>query len=261
VPRRTNALQKAVKLLEQQKGDYLSLTESAMLIDKDTGIEREVDILLQGQVNGHEITIAVEVRDRARPADSTWVEQTIAKHKSLATDKLILISSSGFYNPALSKARAYGAVTIDTSCGEQELRTFLERAKYIHGARLNVMVRVGGKVLPITTMLQIGKKLGTVEEQVNILLDQSEVKDILLESELGIHAELHSGFSVDGKVNPPGEILEFIVAIDSQMKIPVNLSTMKYGDITYIYGSFEGPNPGYFVSDMKGRFIGHERNT
>src|SRR5271169_1795020 len=119
MPKRTNALQKAVKLVEAYKGDFLSLQESAMLQDKFAGVDREVDILLEGIVNSHSIKVAIEVRDRKRAADITWVEEMLAKHNSLPTDKLILVSSSGFTKGAHDKAMLFGAIPIDTSKGDK----------------------------------------------------------------------------------------------------------------------------------------------
>ena len=128
MPKRTNALQKAIKLIEKHKGNFLHLQESAILTDLYTGNGREVDILLEGSINNHSIKIGFEVRDRKRPADISWVEEMISKHNSLPTDKLILVSSSGFTKPAREKALTLGAVPIDTSRGDKHFREFLERA-------------------------------------------------------------------------------------------------------------------------------------
>ncbi|MFL6052419.1 MAG: hypothetical protein ACJ72W_05800, partial [Actinoallomurus sp.] len=50
------------------------VTESAMLIDRRTGEEREVDVLIEADVAGHTLRIGIECSDRKRPADVTWVE-------------------------------------------------------------------------------------------------------------------------------------------------------------------------------------------
>ena len=134
MPKRTNALQKAIKLVEEYKGNFLNLQESAMLQDRDTGIDREVDIFLDGEINGHSIKVAIEVKDRKRPADTPWVEEMISKHNSLPTDKLILVSSSGFSKSARKKAVIRGAIPIDTSEGDKNFRELLEQAAYIPGS-------------------------------------------------------------------------------------------------------------------------------
>lgn len=104
MPRRTNVFQKLILLLNEQLLDKASVIESAELRDAVTGKLREVDILIQGNIGDYAATIAVECIDSGRKADSTWVEGMSKKHEHLPTDKLVLVSRSGFYKPAYEKA-------------------------------------------------------------------------------------------------------------------------------------------------------------
>jgi hypothetical protein len=47
-------------------------------------------------VDGHLFTQSFEIVGRSRPMDLGWVEQTIAKHQSLPTDRLLLVSFAGY---------------------------------------------------------------------------------------------------------------------------------------------------------------------
>jgi len=261
MPKRTNALQKAIKLVEEYKGNFLELRESAMLRDRYTGVDREVDILLQGEINTHLINVAIEVRDRKRPADTPWVEQMISKHNSLPTDKLILVSSSGFTRPSQEKAKLLGAIPIDTSEGDKNFRELLERAAYIRGVRVQAIVFVDDSVISLDAKLQIGESSATVDEQIQVLLKNERFKEILLNAESndepGIVAEVGSSFSIDGKASREGQILKFVIFTDPIPDVPISFSTIKYQGVDYIYGEV-GNSPNYFVMDMDGELVGHE---
>jgi len=54
------------------------------------------------------VSVECTRRNSSRPATVEWVEQMWGKHHSLTTDKLILVSKSGFTRPALAKAKWLG---------------------------------------------------------------------------------------------------------------------------------------------------------
>lgn len=263
MPKRTNALQKAIKLIEENKGNFLTLRESAILLDRDAGIEREVDILLEGEINTHSITVAIEVTDRKRPVGTPWVEGMIGKHKSLPTDKLILVSSSGFTKPAQKKALVLGAVPIDTSKGDRKFRELLEQATYIQGVRVEALVFVDDRPISLAAKLNIGDSSATTKEQIQVLLKNEKFKEAILKvgkkDEPGIIDEYKSSFSVDGKASLEGQILKFVIFIDSIPNVPVKFSTIQYQGIDYIYGKV-GSSIHYFVTDINGELVGHEGN-
>ncbi len=86
MPARSNLFQRLV--LEIHLGDGWDVRESRSLTDALTGEPREVDIVAEGVVHGYRIIMSVEVCDRGRVADVTWVEGLAKKHESLPTDKL-----------------------------------------------------------------------------------------------------------------------------------------------------------------------------
>lgn len=114
MPARTNAFQQIVRLIyEHLARDGEVLEESEMLRDADTGEMREVDVTLRRQIAGVTIVISIEATKRGRRADITWVESMLAKHRSLPTNKLLLVSDSGFSEGARTKAEAGGALPIE----------------------------------------------------------------------------------------------------------------------------------------------------
>ncbi|HBA67344.1 MAG TPA: hypothetical protein DCZ48_14425 [Methylococcaceae bacterium] len=108
MPKRTNAFQRLVTLLTATLAGRAQVTESAMLADRVNGELREVDVLVVAIAGGYSVQLGVEVISWARPADTPWVEKMRAKHENLPTDKLILVSENGFYEPARRKADFYG---------------------------------------------------------------------------------------------------------------------------------------------------------
>lgn len=112
MPKRSNEFQKLIALINGCLRGTGRVQESALLIDKTNGQEREVDILISSKIAEYPVNISVEVTARTRKADSTWVEEMHAKHMHLPTDKLVLVSRSGFYDPAVEKAKFLGIETI-----------------------------------------------------------------------------------------------------------------------------------------------------
>ena len=116
MPKRSNAFQNLLHVLYRQLAVNATVTESKMLYDSAAEEVREVDIVIESEVAGHRITIGVECNAHTRKSCVEWVERMRGKHEHLPTDKLILVSQSGFYKSARKKAQFYGIETI--SLGE-----------------------------------------------------------------------------------------------------------------------------------------------
>ena len=82
------------------------VSESAMLNERSSLTQREVDILIEHKLAGHRLRIGIECRDRAAKDDITWVDGIIGKYRDLDVDKVILVSRSGFTQAATEKALA-----------------------------------------------------------------------------------------------------------------------------------------------------------
>jgi len=123
--KRTNDFQTLIKTIyDQIVPDGGKVTESGMVQDKEAGILREVDILVEYKYAGHEFSFVVECRDRSRAESVEWIDGLIGKTKSLNVNKIIAVSSKGFTASARKKAKENGIETLtleeanDTHWGE-----------------------------------------------------------------------------------------------------------------------------------------------
>ena len=91
--------------MNKQLVQHPDVEESPLLTDSVTCELREVDVLITTSVASYEIRVALECIDRKRKADVTWVEEMFQKHQHLPTDKLILVSRSGFSSAAIHKSQ------------------------------------------------------------------------------------------------------------------------------------------------------------
>jgi hypothetical protein len=107
MPRRSTLIQRVVFQLQRQIFNAGAVEESAMLEDSLTETVREVDIVIRTKVAKLPLTIAIECTEGKRLATVEWVEQMHAKHLSLPTDKLVLVSASGFSKAAQQKASLF----------------------------------------------------------------------------------------------------------------------------------------------------------
>lgn len=104
MPKRTNEFQELITALTQILGRDVA-TPSAMLDDSAVpGERREVDICAEGHVSGHKVILGIECRAWKRAQTVEWVEAMYGKHSHLPTDKLVLVSASGFTPAALKLA-------------------------------------------------------------------------------------------------------------------------------------------------------------
>ena len=111
MPRRSTPFQRMVFHVQQQLSPGATVEESALLVDRATGSRREVDVVIRSGVGEHEVVVSLECLERKRKATVQWVEQMAMKHQALPTNKLVLVSASGFTSTALEKAQA---LAIDT---------------------------------------------------------------------------------------------------------------------------------------------------
>jgi hypothetical protein len=114
VPERTTPRQRMIAIVREHLAQPgVTVTKSKKLFDQAAGKLREVDVVAEGDLDGDSLIVSVEVIDRGRPATLTWVEEMLGKHMTLPTNKLVLVSWSGFSEAALAKVTAVpGAVAV-----------------------------------------------------------------------------------------------------------------------------------------------------
>lgn len=108
MPKRTNTFQQVVAILHQHLAGGAEVEESAMLVDRVTGDEKEVDVVIRSTVAGQEMVLGVEATKQK--ASRPWVEFMIEKHRNLATNRLVLVAERGASRPAYRYAASAGAV-------------------------------------------------------------------------------------------------------------------------------------------------------
>lgn len=84
------------------------VTRNDHLADVITGRMRQVDATIRFRAGSTDILILIECRDKDRTEDVRWVEEMVTKLRGLAASKIILVSSTGFTQPARAKAKHYG---------------------------------------------------------------------------------------------------------------------------------------------------------
>ena len=72
MPRRSNLFQDVVAVVHRLLGAGAEIEESAMLVHRQTGGRREVDVVIRSVVAGQEIVVSVEAAASGRRADVEW---------------------------------------------------------------------------------------------------------------------------------------------------------------------------------------------
>ncbi len=71
-------------------GEDVQIKSPDFIADSITGEKREVDISLRGKIGSHPILIIIEVRDRDKVQDVTWIEQLATKRDNMELIKQLL---------------------------------------------------------------------------------------------------------------------------------------------------------------------------
>lgn len=86
--------------------DYI-VEESVLEVNRKTGMPREIDIRVTNKKNPKE-KILIECRDHKRKQDVTWIDALDGKARSLGFNKVVAVSSSGFYKRTEKEAKSRG---------------------------------------------------------------------------------------------------------------------------------------------------------
>jgi hypothetical protein len=268
MPARTNAFQRLITLLTATLDGQARAVESAMLPDRVTGELREVDILVTSTTASFSISLGIEVIAWARPADTPWIEKMRAKHENLATDKLILVSESGFSGPAKRKAEFHGieTITIEEACdADWKLIAELSETGAFNVTTLNYDVEAVCQLpdgtleqLPVPTGAVLPMATGhlTMDAFVRRLLDLDALRDAVRANLTGPHehdfwlsyTDPRGLWRIDhdGK---SGEITELRIGLKVLQTIsPVRFATGKFRSVPFVSGtSTAGAAPLQFV--------------
>lgn len=125
--------EKLVTLIETHLGPSgATIASPDHILDKVTGQLREVDASIRYYVGSIPILITIECRDRTGDEDVIWIEQLIAKRESIGASATVAVSSSGFTQPALVKARLHGIETrLLRDVSDEAIREWAQKIKII----------------------------------------------------------------------------------------------------------------------------------
>jgi hypothetical protein len=93
----------------------LRIEAPKMMPDKDTGQQREHDIVLTFTEHHHEMLLSIECRDRGRPVGVPDIEAFHKKCERTGIDRGVFLSATGFANTAIKKAAGLniGCLSLD----------------------------------------------------------------------------------------------------------------------------------------------------
>ena len=109
------SLEKLIFQLEKalSNNNNVLIESPKRLRDKVTGQLREHDVVLTIKNKHHEVTIAIECRDRSRRITVNQVEGFYTKLQHTGIDQGVIVSPKGFYNTARKKAEHLGIRCLD----------------------------------------------------------------------------------------------------------------------------------------------------
>lgn len=271
MPKRSTAFQRLIAKIESQinSGDF-EVTESKMLKDKITGNEREVDIVIEGKQGAHNFTTSIECTERTRKAGTNWVEEMKTKHAALSTNKLILVSKSGFNSPAKTKAKHYDIETLTLEQAKKEnwnrkifelsamdfeafvepylteIQVTLDGEKY-KPEEVNALEKQFGDFSQVE-IYQDDRRIGSVLDYAHSLIRDNSLADFSVEKLAEGHQDMKLRLTVTSteleyKINGEQEL--FVEKIEvfgmAHREHPhTKLKKSKYADVSLVFGEMKG---------------------
>ena len=186
----------------------------AHLPDKDTGTPREIDCLIKSTIGPHPVTIMEECRDHRRPVGLPYIEQVDRKKKSVGADKAIVVSRSGFYKTALTKARALDIETYslleDTRAPPEGLKNITFWWEILHHSvsRVNFGIKAVEEA-----ELSIKQDLGQFNSMYKVILDSTGTPLASIRDMVYTFLDSQAGTAIRSQIVPgePAIQVRFIV--------------------------------------------------
>ncbi|MDH1731446.1 restriction endonuclease [Pseudomonas chengduensis] len=217
MPPRTNEFQKLVKIINKHLAPAdAKITESAMIFDREAGINREVDILIETNVLNCNIKIGVECTTTSRKLDIKKIEELKEKHRRLGINQSVVVAKNGFSQTARNYAEINSIKLLSFSAAKRKdwLPLFEHlRSPYVYG-RTYFIKSASLKYRPETTdegfdmdtettVLFQGKELAVLDF-CNQLFSESQIsriahKELKENEENGQDPWVSVGFSLEEK--------------------------------------------------------------
>ena len=255
MPKRTSPFQRMIAMLSAALGTGAKVTEPALVKDRVTGEEREVDVLIEGVVGGYPMTIGVEVNEKSKPASGTWVEAQRGRYQDLPIDKLVLVSRKGFYKPALVKAAAHriDALTIEEAL-DNDWNAWAKRESTGIFSLLNINFTCSARVertgshellsVPLDASLRIGPSRLSAGSIAAKLLNEAQSRDFLHGFMKGkLAADIHAEYTDPAGIFWVGDdgsetslLALFIVMHLTLRETPVHWTAGRFRDAPFVAG-------------------------
>ncbi len=86
----------------------IKVTRNAKVLGEQSKVNRDVDVLIEGQVGAFEVKIAIEAKNYSSPVGVEKVESLITKLKDIGSNLGVMVCPLGFYESAKNLAFANG---------------------------------------------------------------------------------------------------------------------------------------------------------
>jgi hypothetical protein len=254
LPKRTNQFQQLIYAIHLQIGGVATVTESKFIHDRVTGDEREVDIVIETEAFPYHFTIGIECIGRGRRATVEWIEQMSAKHQNL-TDKLVLVSKTGFTRDAIRKAKTLGietltlnkAETVDWTKVVGRLTRVYIALPQVWPTHIGIFPPLNASHVDVSSRLYNpeGKSQGSLQEIILALREAQQVIKYIFETfdrpgnfAFGLqYTPLNGSYLIDKAGNKHNvEMLLIQIAVHMDERIPVDLQHGSFKDVQVAYG-------------------------
>jgi hypothetical protein len=149
-----------------------------------------VDVVIEATVSGEPIIVSVEVKEWSRRLDKNAVAELIAKHDRLATNRLLIVSKSGFTKRALAKVAASGGKVAAVTPADVELAAaptlFVESYTMTAKDIVVVVRKPNGELVRLTGRHGEGVEVydedgnaGSLEDVIGLLVNSDRVRECI----------------------------------------------------------------------------------
>jgi hypothetical protein len=194
VPLRSNEKQQIIEMLKRMTAPAGCRVRTSSFLRGAQDIPREVDVVVECDVDGQVFTQSFEVLGKSRPATLEWVEQMIQKHAELPTDRLFLVSWSGFSKNAMAVAKSRPGVipvvplTIEHGRSSDDFAMYFDQAVVAmqgyavfadgpNGERIQIQISSSAMICT-----EDGAQVGAPEYVARTILDLPRVGALILDS-------------------------------------------------------------------------------
>lgn len=107
--RKGKTFEQIVSLIEHGlKTDENTLVQHDVKLVDQLGLERQIDVYITSQINGHPFSVAVECREHNYNIKLSDIDAFDSKTKKLGVDKRIFVAKKGYQSGAIKAAKALG---------------------------------------------------------------------------------------------------------------------------------------------------------